>query len=576
MEYSYIEKRYNVMGLASIDAFAGINGGMNGNCKDVYFIRMTGANPSFAKDVAHMDETQTNRMRLGQGIYSRAGGFPRNIRADAAARYMGCYQSWLNTGRERLYTIKADEKSGAGELLGASCRKVLEVYHICNPNLNESIEKNFVVKLLYWLDELAFVYLEKWNPKKSMKFVAQGITKEQEYLFCYLLTLLGIDVLLLQNEADIDPRLEALHLSQRIVLGEKQAVTLKAYDSRNPASGEENSGTVSAGGQTRATGEQSLRVVIPPNRRRTAAKADQNPGMAAAGSVRQNEEAAGGTGRSPGTESAGSTGHSEGTAGGTGRGPGTESAGSTGHGEGTAGGSGRSPDAGRWENAAQNLGSAGGCGTGRREGRGGQAAFRTGGSVSGGQGAELAFEELALRASSVVMIAIHDGRGDVIGSGSGIMIGREGYILTNDHVARGGKFYSVRIENDDTAYRTDEIIKYNSLLDLAVIRIDRNLQPLPIYKGPRPLVRGQKVVAIGSPLGLFNSVSDGIISGFRKIRDVDMIQFTAPISHGSSGGAVLNMYGEVIGVSTAGIDEGQNINLAVGYEFINTFVRGFQ
>lgn len=89
------------------------------------------------------------------------------------------------------------------------------------------------------------------------------------------------------------------------------------------------------------------------------------------------------------------------------------------------------------------------------------------------------------------------------------------------------------------------------------------------------MVRGQKVVAIGSPLGLFNSVSDGIISGFRVIDGVDMIQFTAPISRGSSGGAVLNMYGEVIGMSTAGIDSGQNINLAMGYECISRFISGF-
>ena len=74
---------------------------------------------------------------------------------------------------------------------------------------------------------------------------------------------------------------------------------------------------------------------------------------------------------------------------------------------------------------------------------------------------------------------------------------------------------------------------------------------------------------------MFNSVSDGIISGFRKIDSVDMIQFTAPISHGSSGGAVLNMQGEVIGISTAGIDQGQNLNLAVDYQSINLFVRGF-
>lgn len=98
--------------------------------------------------------------------------------------------------------------------------------------------------------------------------------------------------------------------------------------------------------------------------------------------------------------------------------------------------------------------------------------------------------------------------------------------------------------------------------------------PLPIYRGTKPLVRGQKVVAIGSPEGLFNTVSDGIISAFRTIDGVNMIQFTAPISSGSSGGAVLNMYGEVIGISTSGIDDGQNINFAVGYDIILNFARG--
>ena len=188
---------------------------------------------------------------------------------------------------------------------------------------------------------------------------------------------------------------------------------------------------------------------------------------------------------------------------------------------------------------------------------------------------EKGFEELAQLASSIVMISVHDHRGEIRSTGSGIMIGRGGYILTNNHVASGGVFYSVSIEDDEETYQTDEVIKYNGTLDLAVIRIQRQLDPLPIYRGRKKLVRGQKVVAIGSPLGLFNSVSDGIISGFRKIRDIDMIQFTAPISPGSSGGAVLNMQGEVIGISTAGIDSGQNINLAVGYENILMFANGF-
>ena len=189
---------------------------------------------------------------------------------------------------------------------------------------------------------------------------------------------------------------------------------------------------------------------------------------------------------------------------------------------------------------------------------------------------EKSFEELAALASSIVLILVHDAKGEVIGTGSGIMVGSGGYILTNDHVVRGGASYSVRIENDDQVYHTDELIKYNPLLDLALLRIERRLAPIPIYGGEKKPVRGQAVAAIGSPLGLFNSISDGIISGFRTIDGVDMIQFTAPISQGSSGGAVLNMYGEVIGISTAGFDRGQNINLAVGYESIRLFIKGFR
>lgn len=574
MGYRYIEKRYNVMGLASIEAFAGVKGGMNGNCKDVYFLRVTGADQNFSKDVAYMDETQTDRMLRGQGVYNRVETFPKNIGADLAARYMGCYQNWLNTGRERLYTIKLDEKSGVGELLGTSCKKVLETYHACNKNLNESIEKNFVIKILYWLDELAYEYLKEWNPKQSMKFVAQGITKEQEYFFCYFLTLLGIDVLLLQNEEDIEERIEALHLSKQIILGEKRAVILETYDRGKYAVEKERIGTVSQGSEQTRTeaANQRPRVVIPPGRHGTAGHSGQTVGGGSTGYGGQT--AGSGTVRNAGQN----------TGDGMVRNAGQNA------GDGTVRNAGQSAGGGTTWNAGQNTGTGGGtAGSTRSEtgrpvrntasgssvkGRGNP--VRTAPAAAGRTAQELDFEELALRASSVVMIAIHDDRGDIIGSGSGIMIGRDGYILTNNHVARGGRYYSVRIENDGGMYKTDEIIKYNSLLDLAVIRIDRKLQPLPVYRGSKPLVRGQKVVAIGSPLGLFNSVSDGIISGFRRINDVDMIQFTAPTSHGSSGGAVLNMYGEVIGVSTAGIDEGQNINLAVGYEFINTFIQGFQ
>jgi len=75
---------------------------------------------------------------------------------------------------------------------------------------------------------------------------------------------------------------------------------------------------------------------------------------------------------------------------------------------------------------------------------------------------------------------------------------------------------------------------------------------------------GQPVIVIGSPFGLEGTVSDGIVSGVRKVPDFwEIIQITAPISKGSSGSPVLNIKGEVIGVATFFIKEGQSLNFAI-------------
>lgn len=154
------------------------------------------------------------------------------------------------------------------------------------------------------------------------------------------------------------------------------------------------------------------------------------------------------------------------------------------------------------------------------------------------------------------------------------VIGAPKYILTNLHVVAGGSYYGVLLEEDPEVCYTNELIKYNQDFDLAILRIQKRRAPIPVRRGGEALVRGQKVVAIGSPLGLFNTVSDGIISGFRTIGERSMIQFTAPTSHGSSGGALLDLYGNLIGIITAGFDDGQNLNLAVDWETILAFCGG--
>ena len=172
------------------------------------------------------------------------------------------------------------------------------------------------------------------------------------------------------------------------------------------------------------------------------------------------------------------------------------------------------------------------------------------------------------------MLKVFDQNDQCIKGGSGVIISDKGYVLTNLHVVNGGRYYGILLEEETDVFYTDELIKYHQGFDLAVLRMNKHRTPIPISQNPKGLVRGQKVVAIGSPLGLFNSVSDGIISGFRTLEMVSMIQFTAPVSHGSSGGALLDMYGDLIGLITGGFDDGQNLNLAVDYNTIFQFVRG--
>lgn len=472
------------MEISSISGFMEVKGGMEGPCRDVYFLRVKGLDAGRLQEIERMDQAPASRMQAGSGFYYRGNQLPRLSAREDADYYSGCYENWMDAKGQGIGTRCITPGSQLSQILGQACSGALGLLGQGKAGLSASIEKNFVVKLLFWLDQTVPEALHAWRPEASRKAVFGNISKKQEYLFCYLLTQLGFDVLLLQAGQDIDGESGRLGLSQRIGAEIASQIPVPEY---NPSpyrhcQPRELPGSARGKVEKKAKAGKAPAVVdvrIPERDRRTQEMLRPKP--------------QGGKQQAPGAV--------------------------------------------------------------RRQ--------------------ELPYEELALLASSVVLILIHDAKGKTVGSGSGIMIGRDGYILTNSHVASGGRSYSVRIEEDEQVYRTDEMIKYNTVLDLAILRIDRQLNPIPIYQGQEKLVRGQKVVAIGSPLGLFNSVSDGIISGFRVIDNVDMIQFTAPISHGSSGGAVLNMYGEVIGISTAGIDSGQNINLAVGYEYIQAFAQGF-
>ena len=189
---------------------------------------------------------------------------------------------------------------------------------------------------------------------------------------------------------------------------------------------------------------------------------------------------------------------------------------------------------------------------------------------------KLTYEELAMLSSSIVMINVLDGSGKVIGSGSGVIISSKGYILTNCHVISGGSDYNIIFEDNTYSEIICELVKYNQDVDLALIKVHTNCTPLPL-RITKEIVRGEQIVAIGSPLGLLNTISDGIISAKRTIHTskIPMLQFTAPTSSGSSGGALLDLYGNLIGITTAGFADAQNLNLAVDNHTIQFFAKNF-
>lgn len=168
-------------------------------------------------------------------------------------------------------------------------------------------------------------------------------------------------------------------------------------------------------------------------------------------------------------------------------------------------------------------------------------------------------------AGSVLMLLVYQNReGSQLASGSGFVAFDSRTLITNYHVVAGGEL--VLAESDaGESFFLDQVIACSKEKDLAILRFkgDTGLAPLPLANDSA-LMRGQSVVAIGSPQGYKNTVSKGDISALVKEQGMDLIQFTAPISTGSSGGALFDNQGRVIGITSSYLGaDSQNMNFAI-------------
>ena len=171
-------------------------------------------------------------------------------------------------------------------------------------------------------------------------------------------------------------------------------------------------------------------------------------------------------------------------------------------------------------------------------------------------------EELS---KSVLKLECYDKKGEFICMGSGVVAFQNDVVITNHHVACEDGVAEIKVISDDNqSCKVKSILAFDEGKDIAILQLERetNVVPLPLGESSGVL-RGEKVLAIGSPLGLLNSASEGIISGFYEGEGYTDLQFTAPISAGSSGGALFNEKGEVIGITYASYVDGQNLNLAI-------------
>jgi len=151
--------------------------------------------------------------------------------------------------------------------------------------------------------------------------------------------------------------------------------------------------------------------------------------------------------------------------------------------------------------------------------------------------------------------------------GSGFIINRDGFILTNDHVIRDAETIKVKLSND-TVY-TGKVVGGDPKTDIAVIKIDSK-EPLPVavLGDSSKLQVGQWAIAIGNPFGLDRTVTVGVVSATGRSNMgietyEDFIQTDASINPGNSGGPLLNIYGEVIGINSAIVASGQGIGFAI-------------
>ena len=170
---------------------------------------------------------------------------------------------------------------------------------------------------------------------------------------------------------------------------------------------------------------------------------------------------------------------------------------------------------------------------------------------------------------AIVTVVVYDIDKNIANIGTGFFVDRTGHLITNHHVLVGKYNAEVRTF-DGKIYPIKHVIAANQAADLIKVLVDIPPNEIWWINVSRKLPSiAEQIVVVGSPMGLEQTVSEGIVSSIRSIPTVGhFFQMSAPISQGSSGSPVVNMQGEVVGVATFQFLQGQNLNFAISGQSI--------
>ena len=173
---------------------------------------------------------------------------------------------------------------------------------------------------------------------------------------------------------------------------------------------------------------------------------------------------------------------------------------------------------------------------------------------------------------STVLLVMEDANGQPLSLGSGFFV-RNNEIASNLHVVKGAGSGYARLVGQRTKYEIDGVIAADPERDLVILGISGTRASVLTLGSSDAVQVGEPVYAVGNPQGLEGTFSQGIVSSIRKVGADKLLQITAPISPGSSGGPVLNEKGQVIGVSVATYKGGQNLNFAIPSNYLKTLLQ---